>query len=57
MNQHSSIRSFTIGYGGNIFLGKDSNTNYENLSNCKTGWNLEIISENYTQIFSKESIV
>ena len=32
-----SIRSFTIDYGGNIFLGKDSNTNYENLSNCKTG--------------------
>ena len=57
MNQHSSIRSFIIDYGRNTFLGKDSNTNYENLSNRKTGWNVETTSENYAQKFSKESVV
>ena len=61
LNQHSYMRSFTeIDYGGNIFLGKDSNAYYKNASKgkigCRTGVNdVETISENYARSFSKES--
>ena len=61
LNQHSYMRSFTkIDYGGNIFLGKDSNAYYKNTNKgkigCRTGANdVETISENYARSFSKES--